>query len=174
MNKALFIIAPADFRDEELFDTIKALEEAGVGYDIASTRRGQATGVMGKKAGVSLLASEANANNYSAVIFVGGRGVEAYDLPANSEVLKIARDASSAGIVLAAICIGPRILANAGVVEGKAVTCFPDEATVAMLQKAGANYTKASVEDDGKIITADGPKSAYSFGKTIAKTILGK
>ena len=46
--KALLIIAPKDFRDEELFDTKTALEEEGIDVIVASRTRGEATGMLGR------------------------------------------------------------------------------------------------------------------------------
>ena len=71
--------------------------------------------------------------------------------------------------LLAAICIAPSILANAGLLEGKKVTSYSSEAS--NIKSKGANYTSRPVEQDGKIITADGPGSAKAFGKAIAEAL---
>jgi len=59
--------------------------------------------------------------------------------------------------VLGAICIAPVTLAKAGVLEGKRATVWKSEGET--LKEHGADYTGASMEADGKIITADGPHS---------------
>jgi protease I len=48
--KVLIVIAPEKFRDEELAEPVAALKATGIGYDIASTRRGTCTGMLGAKA----------------------------------------------------------------------------------------------------------------------------
>jgi protease I len=167
MRKVLFVIAPSDFRDEELFQTKEVVDGAGFQSFIASTTKNESVGMLGGKTKPDFLVSEVNASQYDAVVFIGGQGVETHNLPENSAVLQLARDASSSGKVVAAICIAPRILASAGLVSGKKVTGFPDNETVSSLKQAGGVYTRKAVERDGKLITADGPSSARKFGEEI-------
>ena len=98
------------------------------------------------------------------IIFIGGSGARQYfNSPA---ALNIARQAAAKQKILAAICIAPTILANAGLLEGRRATCFASERP--RLQNAGAQYTGAAVERDGLIITGSGPVAANLFGITIA------
>ncbi|MFH1285391.1 MAG: DJ-1/PfpI family protein [Candidatus Micrarchaeota archaeon] len=188
-KRALLVIAPSDFRDEELFDTQNALEARGVETIIASTSLNESRGTLGGIAKPTLLIANANASDFDAVVFIGGSGVEKYALYENEDVLKLAREASSQNKVVGAICIAPRILASAirtegsnahqnpkgsdcaGVVKGKRATSFPDSTTISMLKSAGANYTAKSVEIDGKLITANGPAPAREFGEAIADAL---
>ncbi|MFH0973220.1 MAG: DJ-1/PfpI family protein [Candidatus Micrarchaeota archaeon] len=172
--KILFFIAPGGFRDEELFEPKRELESRGCECVIASTRRGVFAGKLGGKAEskLSLEAGELRATDFVAIVFVGGPGVEEHKLDSNAAVLALAREFASAGKIVAAICIAPRILAAACVVEGKRVTAFPDDETIAALKQAGAVFTGRPCETDGKIVTADGPSSARVFGQAIAKAVL--
>jgi len=173
MRKVLFVIAPSDFRDEELFQTREVVSSAGFKTFIASTTMNESVGMLGGRAKPNLLVSQVNLSEYAAVVFIGGQGVETYDLPADSDVVKLARDASNSGKVVAAICIAPRILASAGVVSGKRMTSFNDSETVSSLKQAGAIYTGKALESDGKLVTADGPSSARKFGEEIVKVLGG-
>ena len=92
--------------------------------------------------------------------------MEYYD---NSTALDLAGNAFKKGKVVAAICIGPMILANAGLLKGLKATCFESEADA--VKKLGANFTGADVERDGKIITGNGPLAATQFGETIAEAL---
>jgi protease I len=121
----------------------------------------------GKATGIPL--NKVDVGAYDAVVFIGGGGSAVYFN--DPLALKIAKEAYAAGKVVAALCIAPTILANAGILQGKRVTCFRDED--ASLRAAGAQYTGEGVTVDGNIITADGPKTAKDFGKAIAKA-LGK
>ncbi|MEM3555511.1 MAG: DJ-1/PfpI family protein [Candidatus Micrarchaeia archaeon] len=173
MGKVLFVIAPSDFRDEELFQTQEVIRNAGYETTIASTTKSEARGMLGGRAKPNLLISEVNISEYKAVIFVGGQGVETHKLPENPAVIKIAKEANAAGKVVGAICIAPRILASADLVRGKKVTSFGDSETIAALREAGGNYTGRSVEVDGRIVTADGPSSARKFGEKIIEVLEG-
>ncbi|MBI2530112.1 MAG: DJ-1/PfpI family protein [Candidatus Diapherotrites archaeon] len=166
-KKALIIIAFSNFRDEELFDTKEELEKAGIETTVASTRTGIAKGMLGGTANVSIAIEDADSKDYDAVVFIGGGGASVYFN--NKKAHEIAKSTYSSGKILAAICIAPSTLANAGLLKGKKATCFPSEAQ--NLKSKGAIYTGKAVEIDGRIITADGPKSAHSFGKAIANAL---
>jgi len=167
---AVLIIASGKFRDEELFETKRQLERAGIKTIVASSRTGAIKGMLGGRAEAAIAVSRLRVDDYDAIIFIGGTGaVEYFDSPV---ALSIANQAVYKKKVLAAICIAPSILANAGVLYGVKVTSFPSEQT--RLENAGARYTGAAVERDGLIITASGPTAASEFGKAIADTITGK
>lgn len=168
MMKALLIIAPKDFRDEELFHTREVLEKAGIETKIASTKRGEAKGMLGGKAVAELSIEEVNVGDYDAVIFIGGSGSSTYF--SNKRALAIAREAFSAGKVIGAICIAPVILANSGILKDRRATVW-DGDFVKMLEAGGAKYTGKNVETDGKIVTANGPHAAKEFGKKIVELL---
>jgi putative intracellular protease/amidase len=50
-------------------------------------------------------------------------------------------------------------------------TVFPEEWAISLLQRENAHYMARDVIVDGNIITADGPKSAEKFAKTILKKL---
>ena len=166
-KKVLMVIAPQNFRDEEFFETRTALEEAGHQVTVASLGVDKATGMLGGEAAVDLDLKQVNAADYDAVVFVGGSGASVYfDHP---EALKLARQAAQSDKLVAAICIAPSILANAGVLEGKQATSWPSEKE--NLEAKGANYTGEPVTVDGRFVTASGPTAAPQFGQTIAQLL---
>jgi protease I len=167
MKKVVMIIAPRNFRDEELFVTKEVLESAGFEVTIASKTMDTCVGMLGGEVKPDITNEQVNPEDYDAVVFVGGSGSSVYF---NDETAKgIAKEAYEKGKVIGAICIAPSILANAGLLQGKKVTSFASEQ--GNLESKGAEYTGNSVERDGKIITADGPESAREFGKTIAESL---
>ena len=170
VKKAVLIIASRNFRDEELFETKRILDEAAVQTVVASTKTGVMRGMLGGKIGVTILINDIVVDDYDAIIFVGGSGAKEYFN--NSVALNIARQAVGKEKVLAAICIAPAVLANAGVLNGVRATCFSSER--ARLKRAGANYTGSAVEQDGLIITGSGPKAAAQFGRAIADALAGR
>jgi len=169
-KRAVLIIASQNFRDEELFETKRVLDQAGVQTVIASSRTGLIRGMLGAIAEASILVSELRVDDYDAIIFVGGLGVvEYFDSPV---ALNIARQAANKRKVLAAICLAPTVLANAGVLNGLRATSFLSEQI--QLQNAGARYTGVPVERAGLIITASGPAVASQFGQAIAEALAGR
>ena len=167
-KKVLMIIASKNFRDEEYIKPKEVLSKAGAQIITASSSKNVSQGVLGAKVKPDILISEVeDAGDYDAIIFVGGAGSQEYwD---NSTAHKIAKEAAAQNKVIAAICIAPATLANAGILKGRKVTAFPSVKTQLVFK--GANYTGKTVEIDGNIITGSGPESAEDFGKAIAKAL---
>ena len=169
-KRAVLIIASKDFRDEELFETKFVLDGAGIQTVTASTRTGVINGMLGGIAEARILVKDIVVDNYDAIIFIGGPGAREYF--DSGIALDIAREAIDKRKVLAAICIAPSVLANAGVLTGVRATSFASER--ARLQRAGAIYTATPVARDGPIVTGRGPESARLFGEDVADAIFGR
>lgn len=167
MKKVIFIIAQHDFRDEELSDTVQQIEDADISYKIASMNKGLCIGRFGMKADAYYGLTEVVEDEYDAIVFIGGSGASEFFF--NIEAHHLARDFFRAGKIVAAICIAPRILAEAEILQGKRVTSFETEAE--KIKAKGAIWTGNSVEQDGQIITADGPDAAPEFGKLMVKIL---
>jgi protease I len=165
--KVLFVVAPERFRDEELFDTRRVLEESGHDVVIASTRIGGCSGSRGGRVHAVAALGDQRAAGYDAVVFVGGGGSKV--LWHNEDALRLARETVEGTKVLGAICLAPVILANAGVLRDRNATVAGTEAGT--IEAAGATYTGPGVTVDGNIVTANGPKSSGLFGERIAELL---
>lgn len=167
-NKSiLMIIASQNFRDEELLKPKELFEKRGFKVTIASSSLNTATGMLGAKITPNLLINKVNVKDYDAVVFVGGTGATEYFN--NPVALKIAQETIKQNKVLAAICIAPRILAEAGVLQNRKATVWSSEASA--LKRKGAIYTGEDVTVDGKIVTASGPHAAEAFAIAILKLL---
>lgn len=167
MKKAVMIIAPENFRDEEFFEPKEILEKSAVEVKVASTTLDFATGKLGAKVKPDMLLGDIDVKDFDAIIFVGGVGASCYFDDAKAH--KLVKDALKGNRIVAAICIAPVILARAGVLNGKRATVFSSEES--QLKAAGAKYSARPVERDGQIITAAGPFAAAEFGHEIAKAL---
>jgi len=78
---------------------------------------------------------------------------------------------TNAGKIVAAICIAPEILAEAGLLSGKKATAW--SGSLEKLRAKGAKVENAPVVSSGRIITGNGPGAARAFGRAIAEA-LGK
>lgn len=97
--------------------------------------------------------ADIKAENYDRLVLPGGRAPEYLRL--NEKVLEIVRYFSKADKPIAAICHAAQILAAAGVVKGKEVSCYP--ACSPEVALAGGRYAAIEVTDavaDGKLVTA--------------------
>jgi len=169
MLHALFIVAPENFRDEELFVPLEILKNAGIETTIASKEAGICRGKLGGEAEAVIGLNQVNAEDFDAIIFIGGSGSEIYFEDPAAHL--IAKKAFKNGKILAAICAAPAILAKAGVLKEKSATIFPSPAYEEIMEKSGTNLTRADLEVDGKIITANGPAAAEKFGEKIVELL---
>ncbi len=167
MAKILMVVAPERFRDEELFVTQKVLEENNHSITIASTIIGVIYGSRGGKVSVQKIISEIKTDEYDAVCFVGGGGSKL--LFNNPDAIRIAREMYAYGKVVAAICLAPVILANAGILSGKRATVTGTESKT--IEAKGAHYTGPGVVVDGRVVTANGPKSSQLFAQKIHEVL---
>jgi protease I len=167
MATVLMIIAPERFRDEELFVTKEELEKAGHKTIIVSNTKGVCPGSRGGFATATLTLSEIKTENYDAVVFVGGGGSKLYFY--NEEALRIAKEMFQKRKIVAAICLAPVILANAGVLKGKNATVAGTEAKT--IESKGAKYMGPGVTVDDNIVTGNAPKSSRLFGQKINEVL---
>ncbi len=166
-KKILMVIAPKQFRDEELFVPREYFLVRGATVTVASSATGQIRGMLGRTFSPDAKLADVSAADFDAVVFVGGAGAEAYfDDPVAH---KLARDADAGGKVLGAICIAPAILANAGVLKGQSVTAFASVREI--LIAGGARVMDSSCVREGMIVTADGPAAAEEFAADVAKAL---
>jgi len=87
-------------------------------------------------------------------------------------VIDLLKKMAAADRYTAAICAAPRVLAHAGLLDGKRATSFPGALDVDTVP--GIEYQEAPVVMDGKVITSRGPGTAMDFALTLIETLLGK
>jgi protease I len=175
MVRVLMIVAPENYRDEELDIPKKHLESKGMEVTVASTKKGPCKGMMGGSVEATLSLADVNVSDYDAVIFVGGSGTPI--IRKEARAIEIAKEAASKGKVIGAICWACTTVAKAGILEGKKATVWVgDDAEYGMstdkvMEKFGATYEKSGVVVDGNFVTADGPAHARQFAEAIEKLI---
>ena len=79
------------------------------------------------------------------------------------------RDFVATGRPVAAICHGPWILIDAGVVKGKTFTSWPSLKTD--LKNAGANWVDKEVVTDGQFISSRKPDDIPAFSKALIEAV---
>ena len=171
-KKAALIIAFKDFRDEEYFIPKQVLRVGGSKITTVSSELGKALGTYGGEVNVDLTLDKLKVDDFDAIIFVGGSGALKYT--EDETCWKIAQESVQKDKVLGAICVGPVILARAGVLSGKKATVWSsplDKSAVKILKEEGAIFEDNQVAQDGNIITANGPQAARKFGETILRVL---
>jgi deglycase len=166
-RRALFVLPPENFRDEEYLEPRAALEREGLAIDVASSVRTPVRGMLGHEVRPDLLLSDVDVDRYEAVVFVGGGGARLlWESPLAHAV---ARRAAARGKVLASICMASGTLARAGVLAGRRATGFPCAADT--LRSGGATYSTDAVVIDGSLVTGKEPASAALFADALARAL---
>jgi len=172
MNKKVaIIIASKDFRDEEYFITKEVLESNNITVKTVSDEN-KAIGKFGGEAKVDITIDKLNIDNFDGIIFAGGSGaLERLD---NQVSYDICNECVEKEKILAAICISPVILANAGVLRGKKATVWSsnmDKSGIHSIQEKGASFEQKSVIVDKNIITGENAEASKEFGEVIVKVL---
>jgi 4-methyl-5(b-hydroxyethyl)-thiazole monophosphate biosynthesis len=102
------------------------------------------------------------------VIPGGGPGVER--LRGMPEIRHLVQDQVEKGRLVGAICAGPRILADAGLLDGKRAACHAS----AEEGMEKARIVTLPVVEDGWIVTSRGPGTAVEFALRLVRRLLGQ
>ncbi|MEI9964348.1 MAG: type 1 glutamine amidotransferase domain-containing protein [Caulobacteraceae bacterium] len=163
-GKKVAILAADGFEESELFEPLKALKDAGATVEIVSTKPGSIEANVHREKGrtipVDRTLDQARAEDYDALMIPGG--VFSPDaLRVEPKATDFARAFIKAGKPVGAICHGPWILINAGVVEGRTMTGF--KAIQKDLQNAGAEVKDQEVVVDDGLVTSRSPADLPAF-----------
>ena len=168
--KILIAVAPEKFRDEELAEPIAAFQKAGIEFDIASTRRGSCTGMMGAKTTATLSFDDVDPKQYEGLVIVGGAGSQTH-LWGDEMLIPIVNIFHQRGKVLAAICLAPVVLARAGILKGKKATYYENPASFKEMRIGKAVIVDTPVVREGRVITANGPSASKAFADEIVHAL---
>lgn len=106
------------------------------------------------------------------VILPGGMPGAA-NIAASPSAMALVRRVFEAGRLVAAICAAPAVvLASAGIVKGRRVTCYPGFEE--RFAGTGAHFTEERVVEDGNLITSRGPGTAAEFAIRLVARIAGQ
>ncbi|GGD97776.1 protease [Tsuneonella deserti] len=168
MAKRVMIIATDGFEQSELEKPKANLEQAGFETVVVSPEDGEIKGWdqkdWGRPVKVDLTVDEAEAADFDALLLPGGQ-MNPDILRMNDRVVQLVKDFDRAGKPIAAICHGPWLLVEAGIVDGKTVTSWPSVRTD--LKNAGANVVDQEVATDGNLITSRKPDDIPAFSEAL-------
>ena len=107
--------------------------------------------------------NEIHVPDYEAILLLGGRAPEY--LRNNRQLLDVVRQFDAAGKWIFSICHGIQILAAAGLINGKCVTCYEHVRLEA--EQTGGNFARDQAVRDGRIVTAQTWQSHPEFYREI-------
>lgn len=179
-NRQLLIVLAPGFDAPDYFGVYGQLRARQVNCRVASTtleaiRPRQSHVTTAVRA--DLLIGDADARDYDAIFFGGGEGCEVYAGAGSHavEARKLIKDALAAGRIVAAMGIGPVILAEAGVLRGRPATCSPYGAPASVyvdrLETAGARWQDVPVVEDDPFITGREPRDVNEFIQALGRRL---
>lgn len=174
-GRRVAILAADGVERVELEQPREALDRAGARTEVLSVGEGeiQARDNDLDPAGtfsVDGLVAEASVADYDALVLPGGT-VNPDKLRVEQDAVAFVRDFVESGKPVAAICHGPWMLIEAGVVTGRTLTSFPSIRTD--LRNAGANVVDQDVVVDKNLITSRSPDDLSAFCDAIVSQIEG-
>jgi len=114
---------------------------------------------------------EALQHSYDIIVLPGGLP-GADHLRNDARIIDLLREMAGNGKYTAAICAAPRVLAQAGLLDGKRATSFPGALDGASVP--GLEYLEQPVVTDGRVITSRGPGTALDFALELIERLSGK
>ena len=171
-GKKVAILTENGFEEIELTSPKKAMENAGINVDIVSPQKDNVKAWAHDHWSITIPVdvnlSEAKAEDYDALMIPGG--VMNPDLMrVNEDCVQFATEFMKAGKPVAAICHGPQLLIETGLLKGRKVTSYPSVKTD--LENAGANWRDKEVVVDNGLITSRSPRDLEAFNKKLVEEV---
>jgi len=114
---------------------------------------------------------EALQSDYDMIVLPGGLP-GADHLGDDARIITLLQEMAADGKYTAAICAAPRVLARAGLLDGKHATSYPGALETAAIP--GLEYSEEAVITDGNVVTSRGPGTAMDFALHLIELLEGK
>lgn len=109
--------------------------------------------------------------DYDMIVLPGGQP-GANNLAQDKRVIALLKRMAAAGKFTAAICAAPKVLAIAGLLDGKRATSYPG--ALDAQQFPGIRLETQAVVRDGQVLTSRGPGTAMDFALALIEVLCGR
>jgi protease I len=171
-GKRIAILATDGFEEIELVEPRERLSQAGAVVEVVSLEPGSIRGWKftdwGRRVEVDKTMDATSVDAYDALVLPGGL-INPDRLRAIPQAVALVRAFVESGKPVAAICHGPWLLVEAGVLRGRRATSYPSIRTD--LENAGAKWIDEPVVVDGNLITSRRPKDLTAFVDKLAELV---
>jgi protease I len=171
-GKKIAILTENGFEEVELTSPKKALEDAGAQVDIVSPQKEKVKAWdhdhWSIELEVDVIVNEANPDDYDALMIPGGV-INPDKMRTNDKCVEFAEEFMKSGKPVAAICHGPQLLIETGMIKGKKLTSYPSLKTD--LTNAGATWVDREVVTDHGLVTSRSPEDLAAFNKKVIEEI---
>jgi protease I len=171
-GKKIAIITENGFEEVELTSPKQELEAAGAEVDIISPQKDKVKAWnhdhWSIELPVDVSIEEADADDYDALVIPGGV-LNPDKMRINNKCVEFAQHFLEEGKPVAAICHGPQLLIETGMVSGRHMTSYPSIKTD--LENAAAIWSDKEVIVDNGLVTSRSPKDLPAFNKKMIEEI---
>jgi len=171
-GKKVAIITENGFEEVELTSPKKALEDAGATVHIVSPQKDKVKAWNHDHWSIELPVDvnidDADPNDYDALVVPGGV-LNPDKMRLNEDCVNFAKDFLTSGKPVAAICHGPQLLIETGLLQGRNMTSYPSVRTD--LENAGVIWEDKEVIVDHGLVTSRSPKDLEAFNKNMLEEI---
>jgi protease I len=171
-GKKIAIIATDGFEQVELTEPKKALEAAGATVDVISPKPGHIKGWnhtdWGENTKVDKTLDEAEPAEYDGLVLPGGQ-INPDKLRIEPKAVAFVTDFFNSGKPIGAICHGPWMLVEAGVLKKRTLTSWPSVRTD--IRNAGGHWVDEEVVTDQNLTTSRKPDDLPAFNERLIREI---
>jgi protease I len=169
-NRRVAILTEEGFEQVELTSPKTALKEAGAMVDVISPKAGKIKAWdktnWGIEVDVDKQLDEVSPDNYDALVLPGGV-LNPDKLRQNKDAVAFVSAFLDEGKPIAAICHGPQMLIETGMIKGRKLTSYPSLQTD--LKNAGAHWVDEEVVVDNGLVTSRRPDDLVAFNKKMVE-----
>ena len=169
-GKKIAIVATDGFEQVELTEPKKALEEAGATVHVISPKPGQIKGWKftdwGENTKVDRTLDEAKPSEYDGLVLPGGQ-INPDKLRIEPKAVAFVTDFFNSGKPIGAICHGPWMLVEAGVLKKRTLTSWPSIRTD--IRNAGGHWVDEEVVTDENLTTSRKPDDLPAFNQRLIR-----
>jgi protease I len=171
-GKRVAILTDNGFEEVELTSPMNALEMAGVEVEVISPQSGKVKAWdqdhWSIEIEVNKSLGDANPEDYDMLLLPGGV-INPDQLRMNPQAVSFAQHFLETGKPLAAICHGPQLLIETGMISNRRMTSYKSIKTD--LINAGALWEDEAVVTDNGLVTSRSPQDLEAFNKKMIEEL---
>jgi protease I len=171
-GKKVGILTESGFEEVELTSPKKALEQAGATVHIISPQKEKVKAWdhdhWSIELPVDVNISQADPDNYDALMIPGGV-INPDKMRLNKDCVEFARAFLEEHKPVGAICHGPQLLIETGMINGRTMTSYYSIKTD--LENAGVNWEDKEVIVDNGLVTSRSPRDLEAFNSKLIEEV---
>ena len=172
-KQVLMILGQKNYNEEEVNYLHDLFLQEGAVVSVCTPQPEKAVGRLEGYTVPHLTIAEADPTGYDGIVLIGGYGAYT-DLWNDEATHRLLQEADQQKKLIAAASVAPVALANAGILQGRKATTFPDYNAAVILEQKGAIHVYEDVVTDDNIVTSNHPRKVKELGKIIVSKIAGE